>query len=266
MHSTENKYFNQPKNESLQLSVSNSDIQIFKDPVENLHLKNNFDLNSINTNINLSDDNDENHSIDQDLTNSIDPIERLLMSNSVSPIKDDVSDLNNHFDPSQFNYLQNQFVNSSPTYNYPVSMDTYFLDNDSIYDMYQDLNCDSLHDYSSVSNIIYTNKIKDKLRKKRNSSTDLSLQPKQPSISSNVSSLSSLSLTSSCKVCKNNSTPTNSNPNSKRYKLRSKSVGAIISQKADISNSNSNEPIINTTKAINPFYHPPEILKHLSNT
>ncbi|ODQ45581.1 hypothetical protein PICMEDRAFT_73098 [Pichia membranifaciens NRRL Y-2026] len=252
----------------------NLNVPIFADQV---HHNSGFSLvddeNATNFSINLSDDNDENRIVQSTLTMEIDPIEQLLMSTSAS-FNEFENDFNNPFGPSTFSdsnqlyYPQAGVVNSSPTYNHPITMDNYFVDNEAIYQMYGDTDCNSLHDYSSISNIIYTKKIKEKLRRKRHaSSADLTVtttsDPAKPP-----------------KVFKSPSTL--SLANSRRVNLRSKSLGAISSQKNINTTSvkaGSADPIETfplptgkisgnsspTNKATNPFYHPPEILKRLAN-
>ncbi|GMM48449.1 hypothetical protein DAPK24_050470 [Pichia kluyveri] len=266
------------------------------------------------------------------LSNDIDPIEQLLMGsdypndtnqdtffiNNVT-IKtnddddddddddqnEDIIQDNSQFDdltffPNEFNLNQNFDENS---FDFP---NTYEIPHNNLSTTsFETLpsNYNSLHDFSSVSNIIYTNKIKEKLRKKRHSSVDII------STISNTSSLSPMSRRNS-KVSKSyfdlnsslsssaSSTPTtpiddiqnltlhlskssnssftsnlNSNSNLKlNSKLRSKSVGSfVLSTLNSLSMSKSNNSTQRITsppnsRATNPFYQPPAILKRLSNS
>lgn len=277
-------------------SGSENNVQIFFDPA---HTHLNKTSTTINTQI--SNYNDENVK-PSNLT--VDPIEQLLMSSSTnfhgydqledSPIfSSDEFSIFNDFLPA--NYLEQQnIINSSPTFKSDNSQNFYdsnttspdvnssllltghFTDNESIYKMFQNSDCNSLHDYSSISNIIYTNKIKEKLRKKRYASVDLASPSPQPPSSSSSSSPSpppvSTKLATSSRVLKPR--PSSSLINSRRLKskLRSKSADTIHLLRVD-STIKLNEDLGckssgNTSpngKAINPFYQPPDILKRLSN-
>ncbi|GAV29781.1 hypothetical protein PMKS-003284 [Pichia membranifaciens] len=261
-------------NIAYQVCDPNPHVPIFADQV---HHNSGFSLadddTATNFSVKLSDDNDDNEIVQSNNAMAIDPIEQLLMSTSIS-LNELENDFSDPFGPSifpdstQLYYSQPGVVNSSPTYNHPFMMDNYFVDNESIYQMYQDTDCNSLQDYSSISNIIYTKRMKEKLRRKRHaSSADLTITTtsdiaKPPKV---FKTSFSLNLT-----------------NSRRSNLRSKSLSAISPQKnTNTTNAKigSADPIGITppltgkafensspnSKATNPFYHPPEILKRLSN-
>ena len=261
-------------NTAYQVSDPKPNVPIFADQVNhNSGFSLADDDTATNFSINLSDDNDENKIAQSNIAMAIDPIEQLLMSTSIS-FNELENDFNDPFGPSifpdstQLYYSQPGVVNSSPTYNHPFMMDNYFIDNESIYQMYQDTDCNSLQDYSSISNIIYTKKMKEKLRRKKHAS------------SAELTITTTSDMAKPLKVFKTSSSLNLTN--SRRSNLRSKSLSAIIPQK-NINTTNakagSADPIgifppptdktfensSPTSKATNPFYHPPEILKRLAN-
>lgn len=156
-------------------------------------------------------------------------------------------------------YSRDSPLNNSPTYNPENS--SIFSDINSIYQI-NDANslsdCNSFDDFSTISNIIYTNKMKEKLRKMRSSSSDLSLF-----------SNSKISKTSNA----NNTIAQSSSLLNKRQQSRSNSVDSLIIQsnhlasfsKASHPTKRKNLPNITIERATNPFYRPPDLLKRLSN-
>lgn len=126
----------------------------------------------------------------------VDPIEQLLLaSNFESPLPTPTSLFENDefcfnpYDPSLTNSTNNS--NSSSIFDYDENF-SIFTDNQSIYQFYENNDdCDSLHSHSSISNIVYTNKVKEKLRQKKNMiSSDLSITSTSASASNSVSNLS----------------------------------------------------------------------------
>jgi hypothetical protein len=204
------------------------------------------------------ENNDVNTLIDSQFSElSDDPIEQLLMTSTFS----NYNDFNDSID---LKFPQEQFDDYPQIYQL-FSNKSFATDYDSLYPSNDLTDCDSLHDYSSISNIIYTNKMKEKLRKKRHSSTDLTLS-------------SPTNKQSQSKITKSNFSNSNNNSSlslslNRNHKLRSKSLGALslstnpalMSMKTDHSSRyiNSASP---TSRATNPFYQPPAILKRLSNS
>ena len=276
---------------------ASTSVQVFADPVHQQSYTG-FDCRTMPADdeaISVSDYNDENL-LDTNLSAVVDPIEQLLMSSTTSfndlehdvniniNLKGDAFGQHVFPDSADLFYSHADVLTSSPTSDNPLMTANYFTNNESIYQMYQDADCNSLHDYSSISNIIYTKKVKEKLRRQRYASAvDLTPDPDP--------------IPKPSKVFK---TPSSSNlSTTRRLKLRSKSLGAIILNKdcsastikaspADIidptSSTTTSSAITTTTrqyqqlsngkrsgsssptsKATNPFYHPPEILKRLTN-
>lgn len=246
----------------------NSDVHIFVDKEyssldrSNIQNENEFHIdneNDENIPFEIKDIYYENCDNTIGFSDSVDPIEKLLMSTASTA---SAFTTINAFDfkmPSDLYTSQTYSIDFSPTYGTKDSdvFESVFNDNESVYQYYENNDCDSLHDYSSISNIIYTNKIKEKLRQKRHS-VDLAT-----SISA-----SNLINKDSKKISKNNLL----NNNSRRSKSRSKSVGSIaLSRVNNLSISLSTETInggdsTSIGKGTNPFYHPPEILKRLSHS
>lgn len=172
-------------------------------------------------------------------------------------------------------YCPPSFQTNSSSTSALVSDAISFSDNDSRNSLENsdgdvDAGCNSLQDFSSMSNIIYTNKVKEKLRRKRQSSADLLSTAEVPSYpttagakkQSKITKISTdlQSSTSSSTLSLNLSLQSNSVNISNRptLKLRSKSLGFM-------SLSPSHGGISPGGRATNPFYQPPAILKNISN-
>lgn len=216
-------------------------------------------------------------------TEETDPLEQLLMTPFITD-EDSTISSNFYFNFMSTNndmlYCPPSFQTNSSSTSALVSDAISFCDNDSRnslenYDGDVDAECNSLQDFSSMSNIIYTNKVKEKLRRKRQSSADLLSTTEVPSYAnslipttagakkqSKVTKMSTdlQSSTSSSTLSLNLSLQSNSVNISNRptLKLRSKSLGFM-------SLSPSHGGISPGGRATNPFYQPPAILKNISN-
>lgn len=219
-----------------------------------------------------------------------DPIETLLMSSTYSFLENDrdsisqfdLKILNQNDDADDINdneiaeksdneiglsYIQFPIANDSPTYQYenPGMSNSFFSiyqvnDNDSFSD------CNTNDVQSTISNIIYTNKMKEKLRRKRSYSSDLSLfsDSKISKSTNSVHSMSAISSTTQLSPLLNRRqqaiSKSISSPN-----IRSNILSLSLSLKPAQSIKQMNCPSPTNARARNPFYRPPEILKRFSS-
>lgn len=212
--------------------------------------------------------NDENLLNDSDLSDSYDPLEELLLlTPSTSSYSIHANDQFLDFD----NPLNQPLPPSDPLWTTSSYLPPHSTE-------------PLLEESSTISNILYNNKMKEQLRKKRNSSTDLTSNLKNRySGSLHSHSNSSLNLNKPQRITKPVS-PESKRSNQTINRFRSQSVSAVplltplpSFNSTSSSFSSTSSPSLKiqkdrvgsispNTKATNPFYHPPAILKRLSNS
>lgn len=237
------------------------DFQIFNDSEDkelSTNLQQSSNIDAINTSF-VEEENDENYINDENLSlyTSLDQqFEELLMVSSLSSESSSfVSDISpkQEFENPFYDYFQSQNSNSSPMTN---KLDIFYDLNGT------DSDYNSLDDYSSISNIIYTNKMKEKLRRKRHSSTEI--PPTKVNKNANVNTHTksrSKTIVPSLNLKYQSATR-----NKSCVSIASQSILSMSLLPSPASSTTSLTTSSPSAKAVNPFYQPPAILRQLKTS